>query len=393
MEYPLFFIALGLSYLTLLITAPTIIQAEAGNLIFHDGWISLIVLFTLQFIFTTKMKLRENEVILPLMPFICLMLMGLLTVNVDGSIYFYLAMIFFVLAMNYKDLSNGKKLPTLCILTVVMLIIGKVLFRLSDISPTSSFAYSFEAMLIFFTIFFTYLNYRYCKDALVKDCSTYKISPILLSLFLLCFATNPTLSLGYFLIPIILLIASYERDDVLTFNLSYLILTYIIFRDISGRGVYYEVFIVSSLVLFFFALLYEIKDRKLMAITTASISSIMFMASIAITYREDIITTLAWAGFGILSIIVGLKSNTYYFRWIGLFSLLISILKAFTIDISVLSFEMRILSFAALGFALLVISYIYTRYKSKILESLGLKEQTKESQNNQYPPHRPPPGE
>ena len=322
-EFSLYFPALILAYIVLIITTSITIQVEAGNIFLYDEWVSLIIFFTLQLIFTQKMKLRENDTLFTLIPFISLALIGLFTVNIDNSIYIYLTMIFFVLAMNYKAIIKGENLNLFCLLTIALLGMGRFLIYLSDIDTNTALNYYFEGMLIFFTLFFSFLNYKFNKNELAIDGSKHRISPILLCLFLLYFITSQDLSLGYFIIPIILLFAAYISCGVLTFNLAYLIMTYNIFKYISSTETYPEIFVISSLILFFFAIVHEITDKKrMLAISTAVISSIVFIISIAVTHGSDIVTTLVWAGFGIFAIIVGIKSNTYYFRWIGLFCLL-----------------------------------------------------------------------
>ena len=68
-----------------------------------------------------------------------------------------------------------------------------------------------------------------------------------------------------------------------------------------------------------------------------------------------------WTACGSVLLLVGVRRGQAVLRWQGLLVLGIVAAKVFLLDLSFLRREYRILSFLALGAALLIISFLYQR--------------------------------
>jgi hypothetical protein len=73
--------------------------------------------------------------------------------------------------------------------------------------------------------------------------------------------------------------------------------------------------------------------------------------------------TLCWAIYATTLIILGIKYHISWLRLIGLFLFLVTILKLFFVDIWQLDKIFRISAFVGLGIILLVVSFIYNKFK------------------------------
>ena len=79
----------------------------------------------------------------------------------------------------------------------------------------------------------------------------------------------------------------------------------------------------------------------------------------------DYYISLSWIAVAIMYYILSLILKNIKYRWMALFTLLLSVLYVFIIDITKLEPVYRIVSFLVLGVVLLVISLVYTRIKAK----------------------------
>jgi uncharacterized membrane protein len=77
---------------------------------------------------------------------------------------------------------------------------------------------------------------------------------------------------------------------------------------------------------------------------------------------NELSLTLFWLVYAAALLAYGLLRTRPLARWEAFALLLLAILKAFTVDMAALNPGIRIVSFLALGTAMLVISYIYQRY-------------------------------
>ena len=82
---------------------------------------------------------------------------------------------------------------------------------------------------------------------------------------------------------------------------------------------------------------------------------------------QDVTLSLVWGLYAGILIVLGFWRRLQGLRWFGLGFLVVVILKVFSYDLSNLSTPYRILSFVVLGIILLGISWLYQRYKIKIV--------------------------
>ena len=82
--------------------------------------------------------------------------------------------------------------------------------------------------------------------------------------------------------------------------------------------------------------------------------------------RESIALSLFWLFYGIVLILIGVAKNSKFVRVGGIIVLLISVLKLFFYDLWNLGTLYRIISSISLGVILLLISFVYQKYKDKL---------------------------
>ena len=66
----------------------------------------------------------------------------------------------------------------------------------------------------------------------------------------------------------------------------------------------------------------------------------------------------------------GFKENNSMFRRIAIVLFIITIMKVFFVDISNISTPYRVLSFIILGMVLIHVSFLYYKYKNKLIEAI-----------------------
>jgi uncharacterized membrane protein len=76
--------------------------------------------------------------------------------------------------------------------------------------------------------------------------------------------------------------------------------------------------------------------------------------------------SIAWAAYAVVLIVAGIRARYPPIRYLAIVVLGATILKVFAVDLSELDRIYRILSIVALGALLLVTSYLYQRYRSRI---------------------------
>ncbi|MHB8109596.1 MAG: DUF2339 domain-containing protein [Syntrophorhabdaceae bacterium] len=79
--------------------------------------------------------------------------------------------------------------------------------------------------------------------------------------------------------------------------------------------------------------------------------------------------SIAWTLFAMVIMVLGFKGNRDIMRKVSLALLFVTVFKVFLFDISRISTPYRILSFIVLGLILILISYLYTKAKQKLIES------------------------
>lgn len=109
-----------------------------------------------------------------------------------------------------------------------------------------------------------------------------------------------------------------------------------------------------GLVLVFALINLEISD----AFSTGKYAELSFERS----YARDLTTSLAWALYGIVLLIVGMWRKTRALRFVSLGFLVLTILKVFLLDLSNLKGVYRPLSFLGLAASLIFVSLLYQRF-------------------------------
>ena len=83
---------------------------------------------------------------------------------------------------------------------------------------------------------------------------------------------------------------------------------------------------------------------------------------------EKLSLSLIWGVYSAVLMVVGIVRHSRAARVLALMGFGVVIVKVFLFDVSVLSDLYRIASFIALGIILLVVSFLFYRYKDKIKE-------------------------
>ena len=79
---------------------------------------------------------------------------------------------------------------------------------------------------------------------------------------------------------------------------------------------------------------------------------------------------MTWAGLALIAFIAGMVLRERFQRWFGLGVLAAAVGRVVTVDVWKQETIYRVLTFMALGVALLVIGFIYNKYQEKIRQWL-----------------------
>lgn len=84
--------------------------------------------------------------------------------------------------------------------------------------------------------------------------------------------------------------------------------------------------------------------------------------------------SVLWAVFSVALMVIGFKDNNSLIRKVSLVLFSVTILKVFSFDMSNISTPYRIISFIILGLILVLTSYLYHKYKDKIIDAIGIAD-------------------
>lgn len=90
--------------------------------------------------------------------------------------------------------------------------------------------------------------------------------------------------------------------------------------------------------------------------------------------------SVLWTLFSVALMIIGFKDNNSLIRKVSLVLFSFTLLKVFSFDMSNISTPYRIISFIILGLILVLTSYLYHKYKDKIIDAIGVVDKTGETQ-------------
>jgi hypothetical protein len=103
---------------------------------------------------------------------------------------------------------------------------------------------------------------------------------------------------------------------------------------------------------------------------TAGVSLWRFLSCWAAMFTGGFFITMIWAGFAVLVFAAGIILRERFYRWLGLGVLAAAVGRVVLVDVWKQETIYRVLTFMALGVALLVVGFIYNKYQEKIRQWL-----------------------
>lgn len=98
----------------------------------------------------------------------------------------------------------------------------------------------------------------------------------------------------------------------------------------------------------------------------AGISLWRFLSCWTATFTSGFFMTMSWAGFAVLVFTAGILLRERFHRWFGLVVLAAAVGRVVLVDVWKQETIYRVLTFVALGVALLVVGFIYNKYQEKM---------------------------
>jgi uncharacterized membrane protein len=95
-----------------------------------------------------------------------------------------------------------------------------------------------------------------------------------------------------------------------------------------------------------------------------------FISCWAASFTEGFYLTITWAGLALAIFLAGMVLRERFYRWFGLGVLVAAVGRVIIVDVWKQETVYRILTFMALGVALLVIGFLYNKYEEKIRQWL-----------------------
>lgn len=104
-----------------------------------------------------------------------------------------------------------------------------------------------------------------------------------------------------------------------------------------------------------------------------------------LTNKQQLAISIVWICYAGALLWVGIVKRKFVVRVIAMLLVMASILKVFLFDLSYLQTLYRIFSFIGLGFILMLLSYLYYRFKGVLLEETRLKSMEMNGENTTIP--------
>lgn len=105
-------------------------------------------------------------------------------------------------------------------------------------------------------------------------------------------------------------------------------------------------------------------------VLVAGVSLWRFISCWMAAFTSSFLVTMSWAGFAVLVFAAGIILRERFHRWLGLGVLAAAVGRVGLVDVWKQETIYRVLTFMALGVALLVIGFIYNKYQEKIRQWL-----------------------
>jgi uncharacterized membrane protein len=95
-----------------------------------------------------------------------------------------------------------------------------------------------------------------------------------------------------------------------------------------------------------------------------------FVSCWASSFTDGFYLTMTWAGLAVVVFLAGILLRERFYRWFGLAVLAAAVGRVIIVDVWKQKPGDRILTFLALGVALLVVGFLYNKYEEKIRQWL-----------------------
>jgi hypothetical protein len=102
----------------------------------------------------------------------------------------------------------------------------------------------------------------------------------------------------------------------------------------------------------------------------AGVSLWRFLSCWTAMFTVGFFITMIWAGFAVLVFAAGIILRERFYRWFGLGVLAAAVGRVVLVDVWKQETIYRVLTFMALGVALLIVGFIYNKYQEKIRQWL-----------------------
>jgi len=105
-------------------------------------------------------------------------------------------------------------------------------------------------------------------------------------------------------------------------------------------------------------------------VLVAGVTLWRFVSCWAIGLTDGFFLTMTWAGLALAVFLAGIILRERFYRWFGLGVLAAAVGRVVIVDVWKQETVYRILTFMALGVALLVVGFLYNKYEEKIRQWL-----------------------
>ena len=112
---------------------------------------------------------------------------------------------------------------------------------------------------------------------------------------------------------------------------------------------------------------FSLEDKEhAVIIFVAGFSLWRFVSCWTATFTGGFFLTMTWAGFAVLLFVAGMLLHERFHRWLGLGVLAAAVGRVVLVDVWKQETIYRVLTFLALGVALLLVGFIYNKFQDMI---------------------------
>ncbi|MCM2326200.1 MAG: DUF2339 domain-containing protein, partial [Candidatus Woesearchaeota archaeon] len=251
--------------------------------------------------------------------------------------------------LNFLD--STRMFSFLCTIICFSIIYAVLKKKLAQEEQTAAAIYSWASVILFMMmVFMELVNYSFM--------SSFIFIAAIFVLIILAKEGYPELRYQAYLISLVLFFKLLFSDsielDMLNFS----------FIAISQR-----IAIFAFGILCFYYMSYKEQKRELFSNIYTYLASILLFSSVMIEMEEYWIS-IGWSIVALSLIGYGIMHRSRHYRVQGIIIFSITIFKVFIYDIRNLELIYRTVSYIALGFILLLVSFLYTKYKDRFSKIL-----------------------